>query len=333
MSYGGESWAKKVARLQYWIHAAETVGADRFWRSKFLVLAGPDAGDCRMLVHMFGVPPSQIVAVDRSAEALASAKEACPGPEYVAGDIVAAARERRHRFDHVFVDLCSTIGPGSASVVARAAAQAIRSDGIVGCGYMYGRESAAGRAALDRVRRGLDRQFENIRAMDPVYRKKYLAAFRDISRDDPFGSVEAMEDFVMQANSSDETPAHLRVTAADWITKDAFRTVGFWYAQHFSIAYRSTKDNGGGVPMLYGMGGVKRGATPAWGVDWLVSHPRRALRVAPDAHEGAREACVHFRRMGLSNADIAAGMGVSGARIAAWLAVDTRERKDAVVRT
>lgn len=323
MTYGGESWAKKLARIQYWKRAHSLVGTDAFLSARYLVLCGPDAGDAKCLVGM-GVDPTRIVAVDTDRAALDSAC-AFKGPEYVHGDVRGVARKMRGRFAHVFLDLCSTIGPASAKLVAQTGAFALRENGILGSGFMYGRETAP---VMRRVREWAPGVATWVGAHKDAGR-----AIRSCDDPDMVGQTEDTLKEQWTKFLADEPAKASRSLVANKYVRDAAIAVGFGTLCVGQCFYRSTKTRPdgtrAGVPMIYTMHMVERlrGRDPAW---WYGAMFANAVNSIPDDPDGSlvRQMAINVARgRTASSAEVAMLLNLSRQQLAAWLAVDTRERK------
>ena len=145
--YGGESNAKKLARVLLWDHLQHVHVASH---GRILVLAGPEAGDIRTL-QALGIDPRNIVAVDTDPEHIAKSREIAPDAEYILGDVFEAVREfDRDTFDVMFFDFCSTVSRDTLLSCLRAAKHGLKDFGLLAIGNMYGRESAETKKILRR---------------------------------------------------------------------------------------------------------------------------------------------------------------------------------------
>ena len=153
MAYGGESNAKKVARLKAWWQALDFMPGggmpDDLKKIRALVIAGPEAADVRVL-RGSGVLPEHVVAVDVDPEALESSRAVVPEATYLHGDFIDVCRRRKYRraFDLLFIDMCSTLGEDVLVKAMQAVAFAGRHRCVLILGHMYGREQGLAASAI-----------------------------------------------------------------------------------------------------------------------------------------------------------------------------------------
>lgn len=139
-TYKGESLAKKIARLGYWMKIREMLGP-LFVSQTHLVLASREAGDISVLRGL-GVPLKNIVGVDRVSSAVDEAMGRWPGARVFEGDIANIAMQvaSKERIASVFLDFCAPIGNAVIDTTYRVIQRALRDGAIVGVGMLRGRE-------------------------------------------------------------------------------------------------------------------------------------------------------------------------------------------------
>lgn len=178
MGYGGESNAKKVARAYAWMSMFSVHGEDTESISdrRFLVLAGPEAGDIKTLIG-FGASPENITAVDVDEGALESSRRIEPRVNYQLGDVLAVVT-RRHgkgkkpkRYDVIFLDYCSPISARVVRKSIQVAKVALTNGGMFCTGFMYGREGPDACAGVDRGRQVLQER----QVLQAFAAERYLA--------------------------------------------------------------------------------------------------------------------------------------------------------------
>jgi hypothetical protein len=198
----GDTYAKKQARYRFWLNAVRTQG-EKFQRAKYLVLAGPEACDARVL-RVLGVPPENITAVDEDGPAIDSARDLFPGPEYIHGDVLEVAKKKRLQFGGVFLDFCSPLSAKNANYALRVASWGLRTGGVFGVGFMYGREGETTRKQLipyDMVKRS-----EVVRALPLDARREHVRRELEkqpalLSRVFPGSSMEEAIDEIVNVNT------------------------------------------------------------------------------------------------------------------------------------
>lgn len=288
MGYGGESFAKKIARLHAWANLQEIVGVRAMASAKALVLAGPDNADARILITM-GVPPRNITAVDCDVEAARSAREALPGVGCVVDDVVEVAKRRRRTFDVMMLDFCAQLSPRSVEAVAAAASFGLRDGGgALGCAFSYGREGGEWGAFVGEIRGVAHRaQFDESGAA-----QARAATFRAYVED------------------------ALRRRGARW----------FPHSEE-GVFYTSCRESGAGTPMVYFTGGVARSPKMRLLPPVASRDPRLVRVLGGHAANMAvvRDAAVRAARES-GSAHAASLYNLSASQVAAWLAVDTRKR-------
>lgn len=143
MAYGGESNAKRLARLSLWS------GIKRVqWRNdpervkRILVLAGPEAADIRTLRYL-GIEPSKITAVDTNPVHIESCKAMEPDATYIVGDVfehLKTCKARELKYDALFLDFCQTFSMPLMHKVVTGSIQGLAPNATLCLGAMYGRE-------------------------------------------------------------------------------------------------------------------------------------------------------------------------------------------------
>lgn len=143
-TYKGDSPAKKLVRLQFWLSVEKHIPVTRLPHARIAFLAGREGGDASTLVGM-GFQPEQLLAIDREQDALNVFCLEHPDVRALCGNAHTVLRGRDHRraYDAVLFDTCSPLGPGVCAAAASIAAHAVRDGGILGIGVMRGREQHA----------------------------------------------------------------------------------------------------------------------------------------------------------------------------------------------
>lgn len=156
MTYRGESEGKKLQRPCFWQRARMTLGDERFFGRRHVVLASQHGGDIAELLSM-GVRSDRIVACDRRTAAASKCHQRFPSVE-VAVDDVGEVVERTRKVGVVHLDLCSTICRSTLALLDRVTLQPKRSlPMIVGLNVQFGRDPEVARhcrpeyPALDRA--------------------------------------------------------------------------------------------------------------------------------------------------------------------------------------
>lgn len=138
-TYKGESPSKKIARFYYWAHIAKTLGVERFRNGKHLVLSSREGGDISVLLGL-GVPPKNIVAVEMNVEAAEQAQEKFPSVHIICDDVFAVAKKHHRGLLSAFLDFCSPVSHALLQKVVGTAAYGLKEGGVLGCGFLAGRE-------------------------------------------------------------------------------------------------------------------------------------------------------------------------------------------------
>lgn len=297
-TYGGESWNKKLARAHVLIQAVSAFRAmSPSIAPRCMVLAGPAASDVRVLSAL-GVPAENITAVDLDPNGVAAAERL--GATGFRGDVIEAARARPRSMDIVVLDFCAQLGPTSVQTFAHAAHAALDASGIAIAAFSYGREIGARAAALSETRQ---RQRERSRAH----------------------GVMAMR--------ASQDPRTTRIAYFIHLLDAEMRARGSrWQAFHYegdsidgAVFYGAQKDSGAVTPMVYFSGGlIRTHATP--GASFGTNN---APYVFNGSEVGVRSKAVEFRRAGGTSDGVADLFCVDKARVAAWLAVDTMQKRRA----
>lgn len=238
MSYGGESNAKKMARLCAWRDIINEwhAGNPNQGHPKVLVLSGPHAHDVRVATS-FGVPAENITAVDSNPAALAAAKRENKqfGVRWIRGNCFDVLDNEP--FGIIFLDFCKTFKSAYDEVWPRLLkstwGRPIGPPRRGGQAYtahfciagMYGRDGQRPRAA---------------------------------TRQEQEQSME----FLKYLYGDDVKAKPLKTVPSDaWRTVQAFTNAGATAKQFgaqliplFAISYQSYRANRRGVPMLYWAG-------------------------------------------------------------------------------
>jgi len=353
MSYGGESNAKKAARVIAWntllSYAGRRKNPEDF---RALVLAGPVAGDIRTL-RAFGVPSKNITAVDTDPAAIESSRLIAPNANYVLGDVLKVASRRRRRrpplkYDVIFLDYCSPISERAIQKSVRVAKAALVNGGAFCTGFMYGREGPGAREGVKfgREMTLLTKKVVEEGVIEPTpamlrgvaqygLTEADFHAMRNIDPDSLKGEMK--RDFEKVMNKSSRI---LYLQNRVFVTSMDYGMVLF---NTGSVTYRSgrrtTDGRSSGVPMLYFM---------SKGLQFLGHLPRRKLEQhylravaefdtdetfhCEDIHDDPdgtrlRRIAVEFART-RGSAYVAELFGFNPRTVAAWLAWDTMRARD-----
>jgi hypothetical protein len=253
MGYKGESPAKKMARIQYWISLRETMGLNHFQKSKHMVLASRECGDVSALLGL-GVQASNIIAVDIDPLAIDAVKSRFPGVKAIHGDVVTVARTMNRKLSSVFLDFCGYAGPKAINTVGRVVSHGLANDGFLGCGFMKGREKGTARGLVQESQNEVLQIMEIFKQMP---RHELLQAAHDQAAvDNKFARQmstmtddEIVQEYMNMSQKSDDFNASMR----DWflshsLAKELY-SIRFMTRPLRSFHYISkTKDNKG-IPM------------------------------------------------------------------------------------
>lgn len=136
--YKGDSVAKKIARLEFWLRVCELYADKDRSKMKVLVLAGPQSGDVACLLGL-GFSPANIVAVDVERDRVEKVRKRFPDVRVYVGDVEAYCRKHEREFDIAFLDWCDPLRP----VVFRrttSCMRAVRSGGLLAVEILNGRD-------------------------------------------------------------------------------------------------------------------------------------------------------------------------------------------------
>lgn len=161
VTYPGDSAAKKISRLAFWLKVRELLGVARFKRGKYLVLASREAGDVSVLLGL-GIPIESITAIPKEA-ALARLK--FDGLCVVEEDILMYVRMCRPEYDCICLDFCTWTTPAAVQRVVAAAAALCRG-GLLGCNFLVGREMMQVRKKMRAIRRVVDAHVASMPSID-----------------------------------------------------------------------------------------------------------------------------------------------------------------------
>jgi len=366
MAYGGESNAKRLARARFWIEAlfarhGETVYTPECPNDEenALVLCGPEGADVRILVEL-GFSEDRIVAVDSSRDYIEYTRERYPAATCICGElskVISQKRFRRH-FHYMLLDFCSPISKRLGVSVARTAAFGLKHRGVLGAGFMYGREGPGCREHLARIRKRmsdpsslvarlggdaeqtLDAVAESVAAK--YQGEKHLEvkklALEYYSQNDLWGGVMTE----MKKGRRPTTLAQLsRTHLMHEIISDAALQFGYIldeWAMHFYRSGRRVGKRSVGVPMMYYQAVCDRPNKSRKGLRRLrdlrivqnlqdTMHRSSFIRDDPDG-EVIKKAAVDLARMG-GSARAAEILNLKRQQVAAWLAWETmREREN-----
>lgn len=138
MSYSGDSWGKKVARLEFWTKA---LACELFTGSRkpgpLAFLSSRDAGDYNCLRGL-GVG-ERALAVDRDRKAIEAAKGLYPDLTVRHGDIAEIAEREGGTWSACLLDFCGPLDGMTARTIVRVA-NSLPRHAILGVGLMRGRE-------------------------------------------------------------------------------------------------------------------------------------------------------------------------------------------------
>ncbi len=216
-TYKGESWPKKLARLNFWSRASIT---PLFFSSPILCLASREAGDISVL-KAFGVKPHNIIAVDVCLEAVEAAQALHPDVKVLhadAGDV-----NPQLPYGAAFLDFCGPVSAEIARVVARVSRKMAQRS-FLGVAVLAGREQ------------GLARDFLN-----PQFSDAYHA-----DKDQRFASALRQQGKTVTLLSPTESLG--RDVTISALVEEIEKTVFLFGAG--AIRYQSVTPNSRGVPML-----------------------------------------------------------------------------------
>lgn len=153
-TYKGESLGKKCARAWHWLVVRRYLGAD-FLSGKHMFLASREGGDAGVLLAL-GVAKSNLVAVERDAEAAKSFAARYPDVPLFVGDVANVTRSRHVRGALVsaHLDFCSWYTPNVMKTALAVARFGLRSRSILSVGAMSARETPASYARVEANKSG-----------------------------------------------------------------------------------------------------------------------------------------------------------------------------------
>lgn len=218
MAYGGESWAKKLARHSVWEQVFEIAKA----KSKFLVLAGPEAADVRAL-RARGIPPERITGVDLDQASIDSSRLVEPRANWLIGDLFETCKKQRRGFDVLLLDFCFQLNEKNVDYFAKCAAFAARDGAIVVGAFSYGREQ-----------------------------KATLADIKAAS-----GEVKGFSGSLFAGAETPNAGLSRAASFQNWSAR-AFQLRGCSFDIVAGVSYVSFRASGGGTPMLYVVGRISR---------------------------------------------------------------------------
>ena len=136
--YGGESPAKTICRNLFWSDV-ESRMKGKFCKSKFLVLAGDEAGDVR---NLYSRGAKHVTAVDIIPQALYESKAifARHYPQNSVKWTIGDVGNTPGKFDVVFLDWCTFATNKALENSFRIAKRKVRSGGFLALGFSYTRQ-------------------------------------------------------------------------------------------------------------------------------------------------------------------------------------------------
>lgn len=269
--YKGDTPRKKVARLFFWSQAINDLSDERVLKAKIMVVSGPTAGDVATLLGI-GIPPENILAVDKDPEAIAYVRTAWPEVRTFQGDYLDAAMKHRREFDAIHIDLCRAMDPAEVAKIGKAAQWGLKSRGKLGLALSYGREGEAGKKVVDKARERVEEDALMIHYGEAGAVNTLVAM--GMSRE------EAERHQIEVVERADERgPKLARVRALD----HALLSASYNYRFHALIThawfYRSNDMRGVGTPMMYALASFERhtGTPSANAFDRWLSKQRATL--------------------------------------------------------
>jgi hypothetical protein len=329
-TYKGDSPAKKLVRLKFWQTVRSALGDRRFFDGRYMVLAGREGADVRCL-RALGANESRMLAVDREQRAAASVAERyrCAVAVGNVGD-VATQSENRQAFDAVLLDFCSPISDAAICDVARAAAFCLRDRGVLGVGFMYGRERALSSERMAPFRGWCDA------VVGGETEEEAGERMADLLPSD-FGTMSAAPPYIHARSQAEFAAVGARLQLyGSALTKRLSQkypigAYGIWGSHYVSQSRRSK-----GIPMMYvatrivrmrkrlSMGGRAESSMLA---RMQHAEPERPYYLPPlrlgETEAGVRDLAIRMVRGGTSSASVADLLNLSTATVAAWLAHDT----------
>jgi hypothetical protein len=153
VSYNGESFGKKLARLDFWLRARMWRGSD-FDRDELLLLASREGGDVALLKGL-GVDPKRICAVDNNSAACAAFAAKHPDVQIHFGDVGALTKRWGRKFGVVFLDFCGWAAGAELRALCDVAQSATSQDSVFAFAFMRGREPPN---VMSQLREAADRE-------------------------------------------------------------------------------------------------------------------------------------------------------------------------------
>ena len=331
-NYAGESPGKKVARLDWWKKIREAHPG--LLTSRIVVLAGPDAGDARVLRGL-GADMSRVTMVDMDGAALESARAIVPEARWFHGTDLDAATRMRGTCDVMALDYCRQLNPENVTDFCRVATIGIRNvGGVAACGMSYGREVGAAAEAVDRAKKSAfvlgsdgDRVSDNMKSLRRHAR--YLV-FQNAARA-AFGRVGvSFREAAFRFYASEHTPMMYGVGKVrrgpggyESLSRVAHQKVG--HGRHPALDF--VEKNRRAVMASMMLGEVPAQHAAAIQSALMGGYESIDLDGADDVRECAIATAREFGSA--TTADLLALSPEDARRVPAWLAVDTRERRSA----
>ncbi|OPZ38862.1 MAG: hypothetical protein BWY99_01535 [Synergistetes bacterium ADurb.BinA166] len=272
-----------------------SLGRDRFVNGKHLVLSSREGGDISVLLGL-GVNPKNIIAVEMNPEAARQAQEKFPSVPIIQDDAFTVARRHHRSLSSIFYDFCSPMSDSLLKKVIQTAAYGIKDNGVLGCGFLAGREKGKFASVVGVERAEAHQLEQHLSGLTDSEIESRLAAMGDgiVALQNHEGDHVANVDLVAFFRSNPEAVREcltsacretiaLRARAA--ILGENLVGLGMQLmCVPLALAYvyyMSTTSLSKGVPMLYYAGRVLR-AHPGQGVAKLKKMALRFMVQMPD---------------------------------------------------
>jgi len=141
VEYRGDSPGKCIARMKFWRDRNAKVLSQP--GRKIAVLASEFGGDVSVLLGL-GIPPKNILAIDRDRNALDRFKSNFPDVPTACGDVAEVLEKHSCKFDVVFLDFLGNLSDNILGTAADVMKQ-IKFGGVLGVATLKGRESNRGK--------------------------------------------------------------------------------------------------------------------------------------------------------------------------------------------
>jgi len=327
-TYKGESNQKKIARLTMWTEAKMAIGDNVFVSGVHYVLASRNGGDVATLTGL-GVPPHNIVAVDRVQIAAAECAETWPLVDVRVGDIIHHLARETRSVASVMLDFCAPYSRETVSTVQRAWACLGRRS-VLGVVSLKGREhdSSVGRvdgaipmnrgdrrrlaAASSKLRMGeTSKAIQQLVGDTPIQARNIVRTIKD---SDGLREISGMTD-----------GANARMHA--WLAAISFGRRDRTPVPLAVVEYQSETEASRGVPM-FGM--LVRGDGPAHASGTMQRGYKTPIRFFPNIigavdDEALRMKALELESMGFSASAL---LNIPRTTVSAWKAHATRGTYD-----